>query len=140
MVKASGKKKMRSVFKSNKLQNVAKPIDEVYDEIHAPKFEEVRVRTREKPLDESLPGLGQFYCMSCARHFVSAVSLDTHSKTKAHKRRIKELRHKPYGVELEEVYGKKIDNGPPLRRNEQVRREQEEAFAAAQRAAAEINA
>jgi bud site selection protein 20 len=111
------------------------PLDQVYTEIHAPKFEEVRVRTQTKPLDEALPGLGQFYCMTCARYFVSVQMQEEHNRTKAHKRRIKELRHVPYGVDPEEVLGKKIDNGPPLRRNEQVRAEQEAAFAAAQRAA-----
>lgn len=129
---------MRDTYKSSKLDRAPKPIDEVYQEIHAPKFEEVRIRTRVKPLDESLPGLGQFYCMSCARHFVSLAFQEEHNKTKAHKRRLKELKQKPYGVDLEEVIGKKIDNGPPLRRNEQVRAEQEAAFAAAQRAAAAL--
>lgn len=32
-------------------------IDEVYNEIHDPKFEEVRIRTRIKPLNEDLPGI-----------------------------------------------------------------------------------
>jgi bud site selection protein 20 len=114
------------------LHNVPKSLDEVYDEIHTPKFESVRVRTRIKPLDEELPGLGQHYCMSCARHFVNPGALEEHNKTKAHKRRVKELKNKPYGVDLEEVLCKKIDNGPKLYRNEQVRAEQEAAFAAAQ--------
>ena len=77
-------------------------------------------------------GLGQYYCMQCARHFIDVRALDTHNRTKSHKRRVRELRDKPYGVDLEDVYGKKIDNGPPLRRNLQVIAEQEAAAAAEQ--------
>ena len=37
--------------------------------------------------DEDLPGLGQFYCTECARHFISQETLDIHKKSKIHKRR-----------------------------------------------------
>merc|ERR1739848_104954 len=132
MVRASGKKDKHKPAKTGR---APKSIDEIYDEIHNPKFEEVRTRTRDKPLNEDLPGLGQYYCMSCARHFINVAALDTHNKTKAHKRRVKELKTKPYGTDLEEVYGMKIDNGPKLRNNERNEREQREEFERQQKSA-----
>lgn len=38
---------------------------------------------------QDLPGLGQFYCVPCARHFADAVTLETHNQSKLHRRRIK---------------------------------------------------
>ena len=38
------------------------------------------------PLDEDLPGFGQFYCRVCARYSVSQDALTTHTKTTVHKR------------------------------------------------------
>lgn len=37
--------------------------------------------------DEDLPGLGQFYCTPCARHFADQSTMDAHCKSKIHKRR-----------------------------------------------------
>lgn len=42
-------------------------------------------------LDEDIPGHGKHYCLPCSRYFVSKTALDTHLKTKPHKRRCKEL-------------------------------------------------
>ncbi len=33
-------------------------------------------------LDDDLPGLGQYYCPPCARHFINADSLSMHSRSK----------------------------------------------------------
>lgn len=41
----------------------------------------------EFPLDDDLPGLGQFYCLECARHFVDDFTLKKHINSKLHKRR-----------------------------------------------------
>ena len=37
--------------------------------------------------DEDLPGGGQFYCLTCARHFINQDHLDSHISSRAHKRR-----------------------------------------------------
>ena len=152
MVRYQGVKKMASASRSKKLKRAPKAIDEIYDEINTPKWEEVRQRTRVKPLNEDLPGklhqpvwcvhvlflcdlrcglyvrvvgalrrsfgalscvlwrksasarvgrggallilfigLGQYYCMQCARHFISVTALETHNKSKSHKRRVRDL-------------------------------------------------
>jgi hypothetical protein len=47
-------------------------------------------------LDDDLPGLGQYYCTPCARHFDNQVTLDCHIATKQHKRRLRETRQEKY--------------------------------------------
>merc|ERR1712063_10224 len=49
-----------------------------------------------QPVDPDLPGLGQFYCVSCARYFVDSQAIIDHRKTKIHKRRLKELKGEIY--------------------------------------------
>ena len=39
-------------------------------------------------LSDDLPGMGQFYCLDCARHFSDEKTLATHKLTKDHKRRL----------------------------------------------------
>jgi len=39
--------------------------------------------------DDDLPGGGQYYCVSCARHFVDQTVLEGHMRSKPHKRRVK---------------------------------------------------
>eukprot|EP00041_Stephanoeca_diplocostata_P024892 m.641067 g.641067 ORF g.641067 m.641067 type:complete len:166 (+) comp22626_c0_seq7:266-763(+) len=59
-----------------------------------------------KPADGDLPGLGQFHCVACDRHFIDKQALRTHVRTKIHKRRIKKLRDEPYSLkEAEQAAG-----------------------------------
>lgn len=48
------------------------------------------------PIDDDLPGRGQFYCLSCARHFINDDVLQYHYRTKQHKKRLKAVMEKPY--------------------------------------------
>ena len=43
-------------------------------------------------LDPDKPGLGQFYCVACCRYCISQKALDDHKKSRAYKRRVKELK------------------------------------------------
>ena len=45
-----------------------------------------------QPFDDDLPGCGQFYCVETARYFVDQQALDDHKKSRAYKRRVKELK------------------------------------------------
>ena len=48
-------------------------------------------------VDPDLPGLGQFYCVSCAKYCISQKALDDHQRQTKHKRRLKTLlTTKPY--------------------------------------------
>ncbi|EPT27118.1 bud site selection protein, putative [Toxoplasma gondii ME49] len=48
------------------------------------------------PVDEDLPGKGQFYCISCARYFINDSALQIHMQTKAHKRRLVVAQETPW--------------------------------------------
>lgn len=71
----------------------AKDVDQIQDEI---KEIEVKGFVPAKPLDDDLPGLGQYHCISCSRHFISDAVLTAHYKTKQHKRRLKAVMDMPY--------------------------------------------
>lgn len=64
-------------------------LDQVADDIKNP-------RRVEFEIDLDLPGLGQHYCVQCARHFISGKVLAAHKRTKPHKARLRELKEKPY--------------------------------------------
>ncbi|BFZ10303.1 hypothetical protein BsWGS_13342 [Bradybaena similaris] len=47
-------------------------------------------------LDLDKPGGAQFYCLHCAKYFISDKALSDHFKSKPHKRRLKALEVEPY--------------------------------------------
>lgn len=60
------------------------------DGVHGTKFGPLGTIDRVE-LDQDLPAHGKHYCIACARYFISEVALADHGKTKAHKKRVKEL-------------------------------------------------
>jgi len=60
---------------------------------------ENRAKLEAQPIDVELPGLGQHYCVECAKHFESDEALKSHWKSKVHKRRCKALREPVYTQE-----------------------------------------
>lgn len=54
---------------------------------------------KNQSFDEYLPGLGQHYCVPCAKYFESDRALTTHTKSKVHKREIKNIKFGPYTPE-----------------------------------------
>ncbi|KAL2000160.1 hypothetical protein VTN02DRAFT_3473 [Thermoascus thermophilus] len=61
---------------------------------------------------EDLPGLGQHYCVECAKWFESEYNLVSHRKGKNHKRRIRLLREEPHTQKVAEAaVGLGTDNG-----------------------------
>ncbi|KAL7423575.1 hypothetical protein Q5752_001155 [Cryptotrichosporon argae] len=64
-----------------------------------------------QPIDEDKPGLGQHYCVECAKYYETSLALATHKKSKVHKRRLKELRDPAYTrEEAERAAGLGVDN------------------------------
>ncbi|KAI9773454.1 MAG: Bud site selection protein 20 [Geoglossum simile] len=62
---------------------------------------------------EDLPGLGQHYCVECAKWFESGHNLVRHRRGKNHLRRVRLLREAPYSQrEAEAAIGLGVDNGP----------------------------
>lgn len=63
------------------------------------KNKESITKLNHQPLDETKPGLGQYYCINCAKYFDSVSAKNTHMKGRFHKRRVKELKEGPYTQE-----------------------------------------
>src|SRR5688500_2647782 len=70
--------------KSHATCNRSRDIDQIQDDLA--KEKEVGAKV-EFEIDEDLPGLGQHYCTPCGRHFHDKDTLETHEKTKLHRRR-----------------------------------------------------
>ena len=59
-----------------------------------------------QPTNEDLPGLGKFYCIACARYFISETAQKEHEARKEHRKRLKIcLTEKPYTIEEAERAG-----------------------------------
>jgi hypothetical protein len=58
-------------------------LDQIYDDLKPENSEKLEKR----PADLDLPGLGQFYCILCARYFQNMEAMTTHRKSKPHKNR-----------------------------------------------------
>ena len=86
-------KKNKQFKKGSKTWCRARDIDQIQDDLE-------KAKTTGKDMcfevDDDLPGLGQFYCIHCARHFSDLVSLERHKDTKAHKRRLKDVKQEKY--------------------------------------------
>ncbi|CBI30137.3 unnamed protein product, partial [Vitis vinifera] len=69
------------------------------------------------PVDEDLPGMGQYYCLHCDRYFANVAVRDEHFKTKRHKKRLKQMMgpapHTQLDADLAAGMGLP-DNGPKL--------------------------
>ncbi|KAJ5046416.1 uncharacterized protein L3040_003660 [Drepanopeziza brunnea f. sp. 'multigermtubi'] len=87
-------------------------LDQIKADIASPKHLEQHKSTK---APEDLPGLGQYYCLECAKWFESEHSLVTHRKGSTHKRQVKALKAEPYTQkEAEAAIGLQTDNGPKL--------------------------
>ncbi|KAI0080232.1 hypothetical protein K474DRAFT_1638309 [Panus rudis PR-1116 ss-1] len=58
-----------------------------------------RAALEAQPLDYDLPGLGQHYCVECAKYYETDFALRSHWKSKVHKRRCKALKEPAYTIE-----------------------------------------
>ncbi|CAA0830449.1 zinc finger (C2H2 type) family protein [Striga hermonthica] len=87
--------------------------DAVYDEL-----QKVKGKDKPLPVDEDLPGMGQYYCLHCDRYFANSTVRDEHFKTKRHKKRYLKLMmgpapHTQLDADLAAGMGMP-DNGPKL--------------------------
>lgn len=53
-------------------------------------------------VDLDKPGLAQFYCVHCAKHFINSRAFSDHVKGKPHKRRLHALKTEPFTIEESE--------------------------------------
>ena len=80
-----------------KTKRRTRDLDQIYDDLAS---KENIQRLLNQPLDETKPGLGQHYCIHCAKYFETRAALRTHLKSKVHKRRVKDLKGVPYTQEV----------------------------------------
>lgn len=102
-------KKKGSNKRNRRKRSLARAVDQIHDDLADPMKEEAL--RNDQPVDFDLPGLGQHYCVECARYFIDGDVLKQHARTKLHKNRLKELREKPYSqAEAEAAAGLSTDN------------------------------
>ena len=99
MGKPQKRKKKTAMSKNThreiKMKHYSKDIDQIVCDLKPENA--VKLIAQEK--DEDLPGQGQYYCVECSRYFINSTSLTDHLKSKPHKKRLKELKDKPYSQE-----------------------------------------
>jgi len=84
-------------------------LDQIHADLKSPKH---LADHKNSKAEEDLPGLGQFYCVECAKWFESEHSLVGHRKGSTHKRQVKGLKEAPYTQkEAEAAIGLRTDNG-----------------------------
>jgi len=103
--------KNKQYKKSHKTDNRARDVDQVQDDLKKEMDSGTKMHF---DIDDDLPGLGQFYCTPCARHFADQTTLDTHKRTKVHKRRLKDVAQEQYTqAEADAAAGKTKEVLPP---------------------------
>ncbi|EFN85725.1 Zinc finger protein 593-like protein [Harpegnathos saltator] len=75
-----------------------KDLDEIDEDLKEQNIEQLL----NQEVDFDKPGSAQHYCVHCARYFINETALQTHFKTKVHKRRLKALELEPYSIEESE--------------------------------------
>ncbi|TFK24060.1 hypothetical protein FA15DRAFT_669914 [Coprinopsis marcescibilis] len=58
-----------------------------------------RAALEAQPLDYEKPGLAQHYCVECAKYYETDHALNSHWRSKVHKRRLKDLKQPAYTIE-----------------------------------------
>ena len=69
------------------------------DEIDADLAEDKIEKLLTQKIDYDKMGLGQFYCIHCAKDFIDTNAFRAHVKSKPHKRRLHALKTEPYTLE-----------------------------------------
>ncbi|KAJ3180146.1 Bud site selection protein 20 [Gaertneriomyces sp. JEL0708] len=101
-------KGIRDVKRAKRTRARTKDLDQIHDDMAQPE------KFTSQPIDADLPGLGQHYCLQCARYFTESSALNDHYKTKLHKKRLKVLKEAPYTQkEAEAAVGLQTENGRP---------------------------
>ncbi|RUS18431.1 hypothetical protein BC937DRAFT_88782 [Endogone sp. FLAS-F59071] len=99
---------IRDVSRAMRTRAFVKMLDQVHEDLKP----DNAAKLTNQPIDADIPGLGQHYCISCAKHFTNSVALSDHYRGKNHKRRLKQLKDEPYTQkEAEAAVGLTTDNG-----------------------------
>ncbi|KAE8540243.1 hypothetical protein D1P53_004183 [Cryptococcus gattii VGV] len=97
----------RDVHRAARTRARVKDLDQIETDLRP----QNRSRLEKQPIDGDKPGLGQHYCVECSKYCETAIALQSHLKSKVHKRRLKELKEGAYTVgESERAAGLGTDN------------------------------
>ncbi|KAH3679849.1 hypothetical protein WICMUC_000592 [Wickerhamomyces mucosus] len=97
----------RYSVKRYKTKRRTRDLDLIYNDLGS---KESILKLKNQELDETKPGMGQFYCIHCAKYFENEQAIQTHYKSKIHKRRVKELKARPYtNLESEAATGSNLE-------------------------------
>ncbi|XP_075156469.1 zinc finger protein 593 homolog [Haematobia irritans] len=80
-------------------------------------------------VDLEKPGFAQFYCVHCAKYFIDDAAMQSHFRTKVHKRRLKALEVEPYSVEESERAAGRGNYQKPKKRHMETQPTKEEVKA-----------
>ncbi|KAL9548081.1 hypothetical protein MBANPS3_005863 [Mucor bainieri] len=86
---------IRDNYRKQRTRAYTRDLDQIADDLKPENVD----KKKNQEIDTDLPGLGQHYCVECARHFISETHLTEHLKSKLHKRRLKKLEDEPYTQE-----------------------------------------
>lgn len=75
---------IRGSKSKSKTRRYTRAIDQVHDDVKDPKH---LSQYKDTKVAEDLPGLGQHYCVECAKWFEAENNLVQHRKGKPHKKR-----------------------------------------------------
>ncbi len=95
--------KHKHIGKSRKTKRYQRDIDQIVNDLQPQNI----VKFDKLEIDEDLPGLGQFYCIFCAKYFINKAVLESHYKTKEHKKRVKATKAQPYTIEDSKLFAGK---------------------------------
>jgi bud site selection protein 20 len=95
--------KNKSLYRAKRTRNYKRDLDQIVYEDLVPAVSE---KLLHQPVQEEMPGLGQHYCVTCARYFISDQAIQVHFRTKEHKKRFKVVKNEvPYSIEEAEKAG-----------------------------------
>ena len=77
-------KARKETSKKFRLKRKTKDLDQIEKDLADP---QIYASLKAQEVDADLPGLAQHYCVECTRYFINDDALQTHTKSKVHKRR-----------------------------------------------------
>ncbi|KAH9990581.1 hypothetical protein BJV77DRAFT_947209 [Russula vinacea] len=92
-------KAQRDVHRASRTRARTKDIDQIQLIDLDPKN---RTKLEAQELDYEKPGLAQHYCVECAKYYETDSALQSHWRSKVHKRRCKALKEPAYTIEESE--------------------------------------
>nr|KAJ3420563.1 N-alpha-acetyltransferase 30 [Polyrhizophydium stewartii] len=77
--------RIRDIHRAARTRARTRDLDQIFEDMAKPE------ESFKGPANPDLPGMGQNYCIPCARHFITPEALEDHRKTKLHKKRVRVL-------------------------------------------------